>query len=387
MARRILLTALGSIYLGCGGKILDLGHDLEPPGYASPDSGDRDDPSEVPTWVATHQYGGDALLLDETRVYWSTSGTTPRPDVDTCWTCGESFVLRSCAKNDCARTLVTYWRSPTYQVQIGVNSTGIYWTESKFGQEIAAILTCPIAGCAGRPAIVISDVASLSLVVDESFVYWLSTDSKLLKCAVNGCGHNPTVIAQADNARISGTALLAASSTDLYWIAQFSDASKSGAIMTAPKDGSLPPRPIADGLHQPLSLAVDAENVYFTECYSFGTVKRCPLTGCVGEPTVLASNQRYPALLGVAGNRAYWFTSSAGHASFWLNQPGAFAQLVECPLSGCGANPTVLVTNQAGPHGLGVDADHVYWTLFGEAESGPNGVYHDGAVMRMRRRQ
>jgi hypothetical protein len=273
-----------------------------------------------------------------------------------------------------------------YQVRIGVNHTGIYWTETKLGQGIAAILTCPIAGCVGRPAIVVSDIASWAMVVDDSFVYWLSIDSMLLKCGIDGCGQNPTVVARADNARVAGPGLLAASATHLYWAATTSGTNLTGAIMTVPKDGSEPPRVIADGLHLPQSLAVDTRNIYWTESYSFGTVKTCPLEGCVGEPTVLASNQRYPALLGVAGDRAYWFTSTQGSPSFWQGWMDG-AQLVTCPITGCGPNPTVLVGEEASPHGIGVDATHVYWTRYGIAVPGPNGSYNDGAVMRLRRAQ
>jgi len=386
VAQRLLLGALSSIFLGCGGETLDLGRAVEPPEYARPDRSDSDAASNGPTWVATHQYGGDALLLDETRVYWSTSGAAPQPDANnsTCWTCEESFVLRSCAKSDCAGTLVTYWRSPSYQVQIGVNRTGIYWTETKHLQSTSAILTCPIAGCVGRPAIVIFDIFSSALVVDDSYVYWLSPDATLLKCDVNGCGQTPTFLARTNNARVDWPGVLAATTTNLYWIETTNGTS---AIMTLPKDGSEPPRVIADGLHQPQSLAVDAQNVYFTEGYSFGTVKSCPLVGCVGEPTVIASAQRYPALLAVAEDRAYWFTSTRGPPYFWRGESGALAQLVGCPISGCGPNPTVLVGDEVGPHGIGVDATHVYWTRYGEVVSRPNGIYNDGAVMRMRRRQ
>jgi len=388
VAQLILHGALGSIFLGCGEKTLDLGRNVEPPEYAPPDPSDGNGMSDVPTWVATHQYGGDALLLDETRVYWSTSGAAPRAapqeDFATCWTCEESFVLRSCVKSDCARTLVTYWRSPTFRVQVGVNRTGIYWTETKLGQGIAAILTCPIAGCIGRPAIVISGVSSWALVVDDSYVYWLSTNSVLFKCDVNGCNQNPTIVGRAFNAGGTAPGVLAASATNLYWIDMTTGTSLTGAIMTIPKDGSEPPRVIADGLHRPQSLAVDAENVYFTESYSFGTVKRCPLAGCVGEPTVIASAQRYPTLLGVSGDRAYWFTFSNGPPTFSQGESGAFAQLVGCPISGCGPNPTVLMGDDTGPRGVGVDATHVYWTRYGKSVPGPNGFYNDGAVMRVR---
>lgn len=100
---------------------------------------------------------------------------------------------------------------------------------------------------------------------------------------------------------------------------------------------------------------------------------------------MIASAQRYPALLAVAEDRAYWFTSTRGPPYFWRGESGALAQLVGCPISGCGPNPTVLVGDEVGPHGIGVDARHVYWTRYGEVVSRPNGNYNDGAVMRMRR--
>jgi hypothetical protein len=383
-APRILLA--GSIFLACGGKTLDLGRDLEPPEYAGPESGRGGAAPSGPTPVATHQYGGDALVLDESRVYWSTTGPAPSPDLPSnCWTCEESFVLRSCAKNDCAGTLVTYWRSPEYQVQIGVNQRAIYWIETKPGESTAAVLSCPLAGCDGRPTILISEISSWAMVVDDSNVYWLSTDATIFRCSVDGCRGNPAIVTQADGARVGITGILAATATHLYWAAQTNDRALSGRIMTMPKDGSAPARVVADGLHRPQSIAVDAQRVYFTEGYSFGSVKSCPLAGCTDSPAEIASQQRYPALLAVHGDRAYWFTTSLGPPSFWQRESGAYADLVSCHIRGCEGAPTVLATRESGPHALGVDPTHLYWTRYGETKTGPSGFYNDGAVMRMRR--
>jgi hypothetical protein len=374
LVRRILVGALGWVLLGCGSKTLDLGQDVGTPEYAPPDNGESDRPTTVPKWLAAHQYGCDALALDDTRVYWSTAAGPPpwRPDL-----AADAFVLRSCRKNDCAGTLVTYWQSQSSkQFQMTVNRTRVFWAESTYWGETTAILTCPIAGCDGRPAhFVVGGIETWALVADDSYVYWVS-DKALSKCPVEGCFDGPTLMTPA--AGLAGPGTLAASATHLYW-------SQQGAIMTAPKDGSSPASVIADGLHAPRSITVDAHNVYWAENYSFGAVKSCPLTGCMGAPNVLASNQRYPALLKVSGDRAYWFTSLDGPSSFWASDATASTQLVECSVKGCGSGPTMLAGAQGGPHGIAVDATHVYWTLFGEQVFGPIGFFFDGAVMRLRR--
>jgi hypothetical protein len=77
LVRPILVGALGWVFLGCGSKTLDLGQDVGTPEYAPPDNGESDRSTMVPKWLAAHQYGCDALALDDTRVYWSTGRPPP----------------------------------------------------------------------------------------------------------------------------------------------------------------------------------------------------------------------------------------------------------------------------------------------------------------------
>jgi len=88
---------------------------------------------------------------------------------------------------------------------------------------------------------------------------------------------------------------------NLYWSEAVS--ADSGVIKTVPKDGSAPARTLATNLHLPGDVAVGADRVYWAEQYSPGSIRSCPLAGCAGEPTSLASGLSYPRRLAVDGAR------------------------------------------------------------------------------------
>jgi hypothetical protein len=356
----------------CGGQVLDFGSDVERPRYATPSSTAAEDVpgSAVATAMATHQYGAVSIALDDARIYWATNGPGPPSHADLA---SESAVVRSCVKTNCAGTVVTYATAPfDGHKSIAVDETRVYWGKVEPNTPIHA---CPIKGCLGAPTVIASHVSASSMVVDTTHVYWLAFDSTLQRCPVAGCGDSPELVTvtRGHHGELAGDA------TNLYW-SQRSSGPGTGAIMTVAKDGSTPSRTIVDGLQSPTAVAVDATNVYWMETHSLGAVKTCPLAGCAGEPTTLATRQSFPLRLGLDGANAYWFNFDEE----WWSGKDVTAKLVRCPLTGCGDQPDVLITHQMSPYDIALDKTHVYWTNFGETKPAGIARYADGAVMRVR---
>ena len=92
----------------------------------------------------------------------------------------------------------------------------------------------------------------------------------------------------------------------------------------------------------PVAIALDATNVYFTN-RDQGTIERMPKTG--GQlPTMIASNQAIPAAIAIDATRLYW---SANY------------DIVSMPLGGNGSS--TLTTTKDGLLSLQIDATKIYW--------------------------
>jgi len=112
------------------------------------------------------------------------------------------------------------------------------------------------------------------------------------------------------------------------------------------------PCPMATALNEPFSVTVDETNVYWTEfgdsTDSNGSVKSCPVTGCGAGPTVYAQLQATPRGIAVDGQNVYWGTDGA----IW-----------SCAIGGCSSQPTKVATADT-PFGIAVDSTFVYWAEF-----------------------
>jgi hypothetical protein len=369
-----------SLALGaCGGHVLDLGSDFEPPHYATTETAARDGlpGSGGTTVMATHQYSAVAVAVDETRVYWAMRGYAPPTGTEPS---DRSAMVRSCVKADCAATVVTYAAvAADAHVSIAISKTEVYWAATLPNTVIQA---CAIEGCTDIPRVVAADVWPHSLVVDDAFAYWLSFDATLQRCPIEGCERSPELLTLVGPTQ----GALAQDATQLYWSVGQTGPDARGTIMTIPKDGSSPSRTVVDGWPTATALAVDTTNIYWVETDALGAVKSCPRTGCVGEPITLASRQPFPHWLAIDGESAYWFNLEE-RLYIGKDIPG---QLVRCPLTGCGTRPVVLASDQIGPFDITVDGTHVYWASFGEKKFGGRyangnlGMYFDGAIMRAR---
>jgi hypothetical protein len=139
----------------------------------------------------------------------------------------------------------------------------------------------------------------------------------------------------------------------VYW----TNDKNPGSVVSCPLSGCPGgPTVIASNQASPARLAVDSSNICFTN-FDDGTVARCPLTGCGAAPTVLATGQTQPMGITFFGSSVYW-VDSAGNGDNAVRT---------CPSAGCGSSPTTLTT-VAGSGGLRTvvtDGTSLYFTTAG----------------------
>jgi hypothetical protein len=158
---------------------------------------------------------------------------------------------------------------------------------------------------------------------------------------------------------------IAIEGADVYWVNM--GEAQQGSVVKAPKSGGAPVT-LASNQVNPVSIAVDAQNVYWTTsgtstcapsgaCTSNGdgTVMSAPLTG--GTPTMLAGKQLAPVSIAVDVKNVYFIDE--GTAVY--NSTITDGSVMKVPIGG--GTPTALATGLRYPGALTVDATSVYWTV------------------------
>ncbi len=277
--------------LGCGGKSLQLdgsGTPLDPNVAA----GGADSSAFLP------QPSALSIAVDQSRLYWTTG-----------WTDGDKRGhVRSCLTASCADSILEYDASTTHVADrpfeaLAIDGNSVYWSSRDSAFE-DSIKSCPLAGCVNGPRILASTSTVASLASDGADLYFATDDPEIWRCSVAGC-EKPELFAKIQGSQNS----IAVDSRFVYWIdgADYSNA----AIVRSPKDGSGPPTTLVSELNQPRSLSVNSRYLIFTTFYSVGDVAYCPLSGCAGHPSLLASAQRYPFTIVSDEQAAYWTDKDA----------------------------------------------------------------------------
>jgi hypothetical protein len=241
---------------------------------------------------------------------------------------------------------------------IAVDSTRVYWAN----RDAGTIVSCPRTGCgSGSPAVLASNQSlPRGVAVDASSIYWMSVTENpdagfsrtghVLKCPINGCTAEPTLLLE-----ITGTnqPVDVHVTADTFYYAAWPE------LGSCDIDGCAPNVPTVLGQDPFVSVDSRAEFLY-TSRYGRQDVVRCPLSGCAAGTTLLAQGL---FAMSVAVDATTVYIAEHDYFEFGSPDAGGARRIVKCPLIGCGSNePTVVASDEISPFAVAVDAERIYFT-------------------------
>jgi hypothetical protein len=132
---------------------------------------------------------------------------------------------------------------------------------------------------------------------------------------------------------------------------------------------------LASNQEYPSAIAVDSRNVYWANAgerpsgsgtpRAMGTIMSVPIAG--GTPVTLASGQAYPVGIAVDGDDVYWTNQGYPPGTLDTN----VGTVMQVPRGG--GVPITLAAGQPEPQGIAVAGSVVVWTLLGPIQSGAVG--------------
>lgn len=157
-----------------------------------------------PTVLASGQGGPLALTADDQHVYW----TDTYQDGGPIWQCAAS----GC---DGGVPLVSNANGNPYA--IAADATNLYWANAGAG----TIVQCAKADCQGTRVLLASGrVRPSGIATDGVSVYWRDGSGDVYRCAVGGCGGNPTLVATATMTNAEFDQPIAVDGSRVYWTQQ-----------------------------------------------------------------------------------------------------------------------------------------------------------------------
>ena len=190
---------------------------------------------------------------------------------------------------------------------------------------------------------------STFIAIDSANVYW-GSGNVIRTCAIGGCGGTPGTLTTLPTGQTAYA--LAVDSTHVYAtaIAGPADAGSS-YVMSCSTAGCDAGVVLAGGQSQPLAIAIDGTNVYWTD-FGTGNVMACAKTGCT-TPTTIAIGQNGPAGIATDGTSVYW--GNTGLAD------GGGGSLASCPVTGCDGGAATLIGDPT--VGVAMYGSDVYFTI------------------------
>jgi len=280
--------------------------------------------------LASGQGNAGALSVNETNVYWSSSG-----GID-----GGSVGLMSALLD--GTEIKTLNDAPT-STGLAIDSSRLYWTVP--AETLGTVIAAGLDG--GTPTTLASGlIYPEAMVVTSSGVFWIQQGPDGAIFSVPLSGGEPTPLSSGWMSPQGITA----DDTSIYFTN--SRAPGAGVYKVSVSGGSK----LLSAPNSPAyGIAVDSTNVYWTNDVADGSVMSVGLDG--GTATTLAANQPLPSSITVNDGYVYWLQGSPSSSA----SSGA---VMRVPLGG-GA-PVTLASGQEtfyfGGHGIAVDATSVYWT-------------------------
>jgi hypothetical protein len=248
-------------------------------------------------------------------------------------------------------------------VLLALDDDEVYWLDmglpdsSNSVAGAGRILSCAKTGCDDAPREIVSGITQVGgfvgLAVTAGKAYFADErtadagGSRILQCSVEACA--PTLVAP------SLTSGIAADATRLY----FTHAAEVDSVSTSRRGAAAPlwSGDARSALEGTWAITADADRVYFTT--GVGDVLACPIAGCGGAPTVLATGEDAPSRIAVDSSSVYWVTTTSG----------GMGRVRKCAKTGCGNAPTTLTSHRPWASAIAVDGVNVYTTEPGTADA------------------
>jgi hypothetical protein len=213
------------------------------------------------------------------------------------------------------------------------------------------VVACPRTGCTNAPRQLAAGRASHLLATDDD-VYW-DDGTNIMRCAREGCpapsSRNLQVIARSATQDASELTSFCIVGDFIYVVGQGGVARLERKLESDPDWIYVSNAPVK-------GIAAHGDWVYFAISTLTGEVRRCPITGCVGDPEVVTSGQRWPSWLAVDERSLYWF-------NFHPEPGNTPAVSLRSATLGDSAEPRILVSNVPLLNYIPIfmNAHHFYW--------------------------
>lgn len=272
------------------------------------------------------------LAVDDTYVYWTTSGVA------------DSVYRKKLADASAPELLANNQKRPReLALATDADFKGVVWANNGLADIGAAIVGAKAPGMPTTLATSMKDGVFAIAVVGKN-VFWLNRDEGDLWSAVLTATLDTT---NKKLASLLGQPWDLAADSAFVYVTTYT----TGEVRRIPAGGGTP-KVLAKGLGNPTGIAIDAKYAYFA-AENTGEISRVLVDGSAAA-TVLATGQLKPAHLTIDDKYVYWTNYGTSDTD------GSVAKV---PLAG--GDVIVLAAAQNKPLQIAVDATHVYWTTIG----------------------
>ncbi len=282
-----------------------------------------------PVRLAFSQSSPWDLAVDGTSLYFTNAG---------------NGTVMKCATSGCGSAPTTLAMSQISPERITFDATYVYWTDYGDGSPNGAVRRV-LKNATGLQTLASSQAQAEGIAVDASFVYWgVRTTPGAVRNVPLGGGSTTSTIVHA------GTSSVVYDGTSIF----FADTTSTLTRCTPAAGACSSSTTLYTGAAGIFGLGVDSTRVYFATLASNGTVYSATKSNGSNLQT-LAGAQPWPVRLATDGVDVVW-------ANLGPSQGGsADGSVMRCAVGGCAGNPSTIASSQTNPHAVAIDTKAIYW--------------------------